>query len=290
MAARKKNGTTGKPQYVKVQASRRKGGGESSAFARRSVVLVLFVAVLCSLFVGLFLGFRWLGHQLFCENPSFEIQHLVISSDGRLTESLIREYTARERDGIPPLCEGQNLFARPLDEIEKTLLESPLIESVYLERKLPNTLIVQVKERSGVARIMGGQNTKLPFVTDRSGYILSYKLKDKDLPLIKGLEEELLLGEKAKDPDVAIALEIIMLCESGNDLRRFVKIDNMDVKYDDFIDMRINGETRVRMPRFSLEKKLRRLATTIEIARSKGQRCREIDLTLDTLSVPVVYY
>ena len=44
------------------------------------------------------------------------------------------------------------------------------------------------------------------------------------------------------------------------------------------------------MPRFSLKVKLQNLATTIKIESGKGQRVKEVDLTLDSAKVPVSYY
>ncbi len=279
MATRKKAAKRVKPQYVR---SKKRKGAESSALARRSISVALLLLVLGVLVFGVASGFRWINHKLFSKNQSFEIQHLVISCDGKLTEDRIREYTG--------LTEGMNLFGVKFGEIEKALGKVPVVESVYLERRLPHTLIVKVKERIPVARIAGRQTRRFPFVVDRYGFVLPPRQSSASLPLIKGLDEELRLGLPAGHPDVKIALQIIALCDSVGYLRTYVQIESLDIKYSDRIDMRLKGGVRVRMPRFSLKPKLQDLATVIKIANGQGQRAKEVDLTLDSAKVPVIYY
>jgi len=278
MARRKKTKKRMKPQYVR--SKKRKGG--SSSLWRRTLSVVLLLVFIAAIVWGIKTGFEWMGCKLYSENPRFEIQHLVISCDGKLTEKYIRETSE--------LREGMNLFGVSFGEIEDKLLKVSRIESVYLERKLPHTLIVKVKERVPVARILGRRKSKYPFMVDRYGYVLPHRRKLASLPLIKGFDLDLELGEPVDHPDVETALKIIALCESTGSLRTYIPIESMDVKYPDFIDMRLRNGIRVRMPRFSLKSKLQNLATVIKIANGQGRRVKEVDLTLDSAKVPVSYY
>lgn len=275
MAIRKKAKKRLKPQYVKA---RKRKGADSSALARRVFAIVILLVIL----FGIKEGFELIGRKLFSNNSRFEIQHLVISCDGKLTEDRIREYTG--------LAEGMNLFATDFKDIEMALNKVPVVESIYLERKLPHTLIVKVKERMPVARISGRQSRRFPFVVDRYGIVLPPRQSASSLPLIKGLDDELRLGIPAEHPDVGITLKIIALCDSTDYLRSYVQIESLDVKYTDCIDMRLKGGMRVRMPRFSIKSKLQNLATVIKIANDQGKRVKDVDLTLDSAKVPVRYY
>ena len=174
--------------------------------------------------------------------------------------------------------------------MEAALEKVSQVESVYLERKLPHTLIVKVKERLPVARIAGRQSRRFPFVVDRYGVVLPPRQSASTLPLIKGLDDDLRLGLPAAHPDVKTALKIIALCDSTGSLRTYVQLETLDVESADFIDMQLKGDIRVRMPRFSLKSKLQNLATVIKIARGQGRRVKEVDLTLDSAKVPVTYY
>ncbi len=279
MGRPKKKGQRGKPLYVR---SKKRKGADSSALARRSFSVILLIVVVGAVLLGIKAGFDLIGRKLFSANPQFEIQHLVISCDGKLTEDRIREYTS--------LAEGMNLFAVDFKEIELALSKVPVVESVYLERKLPHTLILRVKERLPVARIVGRQSRRFPFVVDRYGVVLPPRQSASGLPLIKGLDDDLRLGLPADHPDVETVLKIIALCDSSGSLRSYVQLETLDIKYADFIDMRLKGGIRVRMPRFSLKSKLQNLATVIKIASGQGKRVKEVDLTLDSAKVPVSYY
>lgn len=278
MAARKKKNTTKKRQYVR--AKQRKGA--DVVWWRRAISIIFLLVFLGVLIFGIASGFNWMGRKLYSENRRFEIQHLIVSCDGKLTEDYIRECSG--------LREGMNLWALSFDEIEEKLMAVSRIESVQLERKLPHTLIVKVKERMPVAMISGRQISRYPFMIDRYGYVLPHRRKLATLPLIKGLDEDLVLGEPVEHADVETALKIIGICDSSGYLRNYVRIESLDLKYSDFIDMRLHGGIRVRMPRFSLKPKLQNLATVIKIANGEGRRVKEVDLTLDSAKVPVTYY
>jgi cell division septal protein FtsQ len=279
MAARKKTTTRKKTQYVRAKKHK---GADSSALAKRGFTIFLLVLIFVGVVFGIKTGLMWINRKLFAQNPRFEIQHLVISSDGRLTEDYIREYTE--------LREGMNLFSVSFEDIETNLAKVPVIESVYLERKLPHTLMVKIKERVPVARIAGQKVRRFPYVVDRYGYVLPPRQSAAGLPLVKGIENELRLGLPVGHGDVETALKIIALCDSSGYLRSFVRIESLDVRYSDFIEMRLEGGVRVRMPRFSLKPRLQKLASVINIASGQGRRVKEVDLTLDSAKVPVTYY
>lgn len=279
MAARKKTTTHKKKQYVR--ATQRKGA-KSSSIVRRSFTVVFLLIILASLILGIKEGFEWMGRKLYSENKRFEIQHLIVSCDGKLTEDYIRETSG--------IHEGMNLFEVSFDELEKKLLGVSRIESVYLERKLPHTLIVNVKERVPVAQVSGRRVSQYPFMLDRYGYVLPHRRKLASLPLVKGLDMDLVLGAPLEHADVETALKIIAICDKSSYLRTYIRIESLDLKYSDFIDMRLYGGIRVRMPRFSLEPKLLNLASVIKVSGSRGQRVKEVDLTLDSAKVPTTYY
>lgn len=279
MAARKTSRRT-KPHYVKTK---KRKGAEPTVVVKRSFSVLLLLVVLVSIVVGIGLGFRWMGRKLFSENPRFRIQHLEITCDGKLQEEQIREYSG--------LSEGLNLFSFSFDDIKERLEKVPMVESIELKRELPSTLYVHVKERVPVARILIN-NYKMPRLLDRYGVILPPRLSAslESLPLIKGLDDDVQMGMRVENRDIDYVLEIIALCESKQYLHNNIPIESLDIKYHDFIDMRLTGGTRVRMPRFQLESKLYYLASVIEFSASQGKRVKEIDLTLNSEKAPVRYY
>lgn len=280
MADRKRKTTRKKPHYVR---NKKRKGAESAVVAQRTVVVTVLFLILASIIVGVGMGFRWIDRQLFSDNPRFEIQHLDITCTGDITEENIRAWSG--------LSEGMNLFSFSLDEVKSMMEQVPVVESVELRRDLPNTLYITVKERVPVARILL-KRYRYPCPLDRYGFILSPKVSPEiaQLPLVKGLEADLKAGDRVTDPDVECVLEILALCDSNRKLNTFIPIASLDIKYDDYIDMRLDGGIRVRMPRYHLQPKLQNLATIIQMSQEQGRRVKEVDLTLDSGKAPVRYY
>ncbi|MDH3981358.1 MAG: FtsQ-type POTRA domain-containing protein [Kiritimatiellaceae bacterium] len=279
MAARKKTTTKKKPQYVRAKKSK---GAATPTMARRGITVALLLLIIGGILFGLKQGFDWIGRQLKSENPRFEIQHIEVACDGKLTEDYIREITG--------LREGMNLWEFTFEEIEEKLMKVSRIESVYLERKLSNTMIVRVKERVPVSRIVGRQTMRYPFLVDRFQVVLPHRRSLTDLPLIKGLDMDLSLGKPVQHADVETALKIVALCDRIPYLQTYVQLETIDLQYADYIYLYLRNGARARVPRYSLEPRLYKLASTIKVALDQGRRVKTADVTLDTAKVPVTYY
>ena len=271
-----------KTQKKLVVKGRRRSAPEISVWVRRSFSIVVVILMLVLLVLGISKGFQWAERKLLSENPRFEIQQLVIECNGKLTEDFIRE--------MSQLHEGQNLFAMSIQEIEVNLLEVSRIESVYIERDLPSTLILRVKERHPVARLMGNSNLRYPFLVDRFGVVLPYQRSLSELPLIRGLAEEARPGKRLSHRDIEYALRIITLIENHANMNQYIQLDEINVTHGDYIELTLKRGTEVRLPRFSLKPKLNKLATVIKIAEGQGRYVKWVDLTVDSVKVPVRYF
>ena len=118
---------TKRSKNLKVKGRKYASGRERSVWIKRLIsVTILSVAILFLCFAA-HKGVRWMRAQLYEDNPRYEIQHLIIESNGTsCTVNNIREWSG--------VVEGMNLFAISLEEIENRLLKVSTIESVYLER------------------------------------------------------------------------------------------------------------------------------------------------------------
>lgn len=275
MARQRKKGRPARPLYVR---SKRRTGKDQTVAWRRAVTVVLLVLVLGGLGFGVKTGLDWVRRKLFSENPRFTIQHLVISSDGKISEDRIREFTG--------LSEGRNLFDFTFHEIESLLEKIPDVDTVYLQRQLPHTLIVKVRERVPVARITGRQAMRYPYVIDHRQMVMPPRLTSSTLPLIQGLDADLRLGTTVNHPDVRTALDIIAKCESTGNWRQYVQIESLDVRYQDYIDMRLKDGFQVKIPRYNIAYNLRRLVATIQTMQINRETRRVIDLTVES-GIPV---
>jgi cell division protein FtsQ len=271
MAARKYKS---RKYYSKTKSSKR-------VLTRRSLV-ILFLAVLAvAVLFGVYKGLAYTGSLFFSRNPRFEIKHILISSDGRLTGAQLREYAGVEK--------GTNLFAVDFDALREQLETVPLVESVNIQRRFPSTLVITVTERVAVAQIRG-RSHGIPFLVDRHGVVMPATRSGQALPLIEGLKIDTLRpGSRVDDPGVLQALDILTACEALG-LGAQVALESFDLNYPEFITVRVNGETTVRFPRHSARDKLIRMVSVLQLAREQGRRVKTVDLTPDGRNVPVTYY
>ena len=268
-----------KSKRLKVKGRKYATRSDRSVWVKRSLsIMVLLVALISILFLT-FKGFGWVHDQFYAENPRYEIQHLIIESNGSsCSMNNIREWSG--------LSEGMNLFSFTLDEIEARLLPVSNIESVYLERELPNTFIIQVKERHPVARLSQKKGVRYPYLIDRFGVVMPYRTSALSLPFIVGFKEEFRPGMRLSHPDISHALEIISLCDQSAHYSELIEINQIDLTYRDYLKLLINRETQVRLPRYRIQRKLQDMAAVIQIERGKGKRIKSIDLTVD--SKPII--
>ena len=249
--------------------------------ARRGLVIVILLAFAALVVFGIYKGLRYTGSLFFSRNPSFELKHVQISSDGRLTVQQIHEYAGVEA--------GVNIFSVDTIALRNRLAEVPMIESVTVRRRLPDTLEVQISERVALAQIRwrtGG----LPFLIDRSGFILPATRSGQALPLIEGMKADALRpGQQMNDAGVRQCLDLLMISDALG-FGSTVSFGTFDLRYPEFITVTVNGETSARFPHKDAKEKLIRLVSVLQLAGEQGRRIKTVDLTPDGRNVPVTYY
>jgi len=137
---------------------------------------------------------------LFLTSPLFEVKEITISGNKTIKQDEI--YAA----AAPFL--GEFIWQVNDELIEEKLKQNILLKEVNVNKKLPSTLSVEVKERYPLAFVL---DRELFLEVDNEGYVLNfYFKKDKDLPLIRGVtvKENISLGEKIEDTRLTVALEI----------------------------------------------------------------------------------
>jgi hypothetical protein len=97
---------------------------------------------------GLYLLWRtgeWALDKFVYENSTFAIQNIEVQTDGVITPEQLRRWS-----NVKP---GANLIALDLASVKRDLGLVPAIDSVSVERVLPCTLKIRVKERVPVAQV-----------------------------------------------------------------------------------------------------------------------------------------
>jgi len=245
----------------------------------RAGALVIWTVVLAGAAWFSLVGVRWLGARLFSENPRFIIRHLALQSDGKLRPEHLRQFAG--------VSEGMNLFAVDVRAVRQELQAVPLISSVEVTRKLPDTLVIHVSERTPAARL-GAQVTTYPLAVDHEGYVLGPTSVSPDLPAITGFRERgLKPGSKVADVNVLDALRLIDACDAPK-FSRLIKLQAVDVSQTDYITVVLERGERVLLNRAGFEPKLEKLCEMLKRAADIGKAIATVDLTVEK-NFPVQY-
>jgi len=265
----------------KVYYSKTRSKTAKKVVVRRGLVVLLLAAVALALLLGAFFSLKYTGSLFLSRNPKFELKHINIRSDGRLPPEFFAE-----RAGLQT---GINLFALNFDVLRKKIEEVPLVGSVAIERKLPDTLNISIIERVPMAQVRWNPRA-LPFLLDRYGVVLPMTRNGQSLPLIEGLKlEKIRPGDRIERPGIKQCLDIIEAADELG-LGSQVAFSSFDIRYPDFVTAVVNGEITVRFPQHSAREKLIRLVSVLQIANEQGRRLRTIDLTPDGRNVPATDY
>ncbi len=247
--------------------------------AYRTGAIVLAAVALAGILWAIVFGARLIGESLFSRNDRFQIRTLDISSDGKLTASHIREYAG--------VSEGMNLFAIDIAKMRKDLESVPVVSSVTIERRLPDTLVIRTTERSAVARLENAQ-VGYTLALDREGFVLGPSSVSPQLPAITGSREKgLRPGARVGDPAVKNALHLIELCDQPG-FSQVVKIERVDVGQSDYLDIRLSRGERILMTPSAIDARLEKLRESVKHAADMGRAIATIDMTVDK-NFPVQY-
>lgn len=259
---------------------------------RTSVPKIAWVpmAVLIGLALTAWLVWK-VGEWLFWGNPDYTLKKLVVQVEGQvITVNHVREYTG--------LREGTNLFAVNLGRVRSEFLrKTPIAKSIVIQRKLPDTALVTVIERTPLARLGRGSSLGV----DREGYVFSLRSGTREYPVITGnVDNTVRLGARVDQP----ALNAIEALDTCNRIKagEQVKIASIDVSSKEYLDLYLAAGERIRLawsglgqpltPEMhqELEKKITYLAAVLRAAEERGRRVVNLDLTYGDQYVPAQEY
>ena len=141
------------------------------------------------------------AHRYALTSPRFSVKNLVVSGSTRFHEGEVRELA-----GIPA---GANIFALDPRGVEARLLQNPWIAQARVNRKLPSTLEVELKQRDATAIAAVGE--RLYLVSKEGEPFKQVEAGDPfDLPVVTGLHAENLQRERGLELErLGVGLEVI---------------------------------------------------------------------------------
>jgi cell division protein FtsQ len=174
----KKVNKSRRPNRYRSYGRRNPGGGLLSGLWRTFKFVLSGVLALC-LFGGLSAGLI-VGGYLALNSEYFLVRKVVIKGIHRVSQEEIRAAVGLEQ--------SSNILTLPLKEMGRRLEGLPWVQSVTLDRKLPNTLVIDVVERRPKTLINLGELKYL----DKTGQpFKTVDLKEKPaLPIVTGFTPE----------------------------------------------------------------------------------------------------
>lgn len=250
-----------------VRSINKKKMSRKRKLKKHILTILLAVVVMC---VGLVLVF-----SLF-----FKINTITISGDKVYSDKMITE-----KSGV---AIGENLFKIKEEKLTESLSkELPYVKAVTVERKLPDTLIINVE----AAKEVGAITTSKGFVLiDETGKVLdkNASILKENVAVINNVRlKEYVEGEKVVLTDEKKTETLIKLFEAikNADMQLLTEIDlkninDIKIKYDDRITFAVGSLTNI-------ETKLARGVAALE---KENEINAYSEGTLDLKTEPYVYF
>lgn len=242
------------------------------ATRRRWGIVAVALLGTAALVAGAVLGGRLVWRRCFLENDYFAVRHVEIATDGSLDAALVREYAG--------VREGMNLFDACPATIRSNLLAVPVVASVSAGRRFPDTVVIEIAERTPVARL-GTRVSGTPLAADAEGHVLGPSSVRAELPIVSGIRDKSLRpGDVIADPLMETALRILDIC-TRPDLRKEMRVASVDISSDTWITLQLASGEQILLSHDGLETKLERFPLMRDAARRRGLDLAIYNMTAD---------
>lgn len=237
----------------------------------RLVVLIVIITILFILFLKE-------ARSVLASNPQFMVQDIVLENTDLINKDVV--YDILKLDS--PRC----LFNISTNKIVRLLKKDPDIESAIVERILPGTIKIIIKERSAYAILnIGGKK----YYIDRNGILLFREREDATIPTIYGLKIDpargeasngvykLVPGELCNVPELDNILNILRTGE-GIGWNKFIEPVEVRVSSGDSISINTRERILVKLKMTDTEEQLNKLMFVLNDAQRRGKLIETVDL------------
>lgn len=202
-----------RPHVLDVTLTQSKERAKRARAAFRRVFLGL---LLIGVVAGGYVGGREALRRFVWENPDYILRDIVFPTDGTLRRDDVLAHAG--------LVEGRNIFRIDLAAARRLIAELPQVESVTVERHLPNRITVSIVERTPIAWVMNRvqddptQSAKAYLIDARAIPMKPRTVLHQfvHLPKIVGYPvENLADGQRVTSYELVAALELIRMNEAN---------------------------------------------------------------------------
>lgn len=168
-------------------------------FSRHWFWYIIFIVII---FLTLFYFFIFYN--------TFQISNIIISNSENINNENIKNTIVEKTNHKLLNIAGNTIFTKSIflvkkNEIQQNILGNfPEISEVFIKTKLPNTLLVDINNRTSIAEFCINKEKNKCFLIDKNGIIFKESTTNKStyLTIIKNiLESEIALGQKIIDPN-----------------------------------------------------------------------------------------
>jgi cell division septal protein FtsQ len=251
-----------------------------------AMTYVLRAIVVGGCIAGAWFGGRELMRRFVWENPDYFLSDVRFATDGTLT----REQVMIAGD----IVEGKNIFTVDLAGAHDAIARLPQVESVEVQRLLPNRVTINIVERRPVAWVTSKRDedpttSDRSFLIDARGIVMRNRVRLPEyvnLPVIAGVEtENLAPGQRVNAFEVEAALELVRLTA---DSTRF-PVRHVDVTKRYCLVVASLGRARITFGIDDIDSQLARLYRIMDAAEQMKKELRTVNLIL-TRNTPATFF
>ncbi len=188
-------------------------------------------------------------------SPAFATRTVRVEGRARLSEREVLEAAG--------LAVGRNAFETSPEQAAERLRDHPWIASAHVERRLPGSFVVQLRERRAVAVLALGA---LYLVGEDGAVFKRVAVGDPvDLPVITGVERERFTVDRAWR--TSLLLEVVAMLHDwrGAGLQRSAPVGEVHVETDGGLSLYVGSDAlHARLGRGPFREKLSRLRRVLE--------------------------
>ena len=251
-----------------------------------SCLLVLLAATAGGVYYGVHEGLR----RFFWENPEYNLKEISVSDEGG----------ALQRDQIVEVAaihEGVNIFTVDISKMRDTLLKLPQVDTVEVQRALPNRIVITITERQPVAWIASkrDEDASSPggsLLIDARGVLIPCKNLLPayfHLPVIHGVETMgLEPGASLDSPEIKAALDLVRLNAADAASQGRYQVTGIDVSKGYCLVATDRSHAKITFGLDRIESQLERLMTLLDNIEQGRRELQTVNLMAQR-NIPVTF-
>ena len=207
--------------------------------------------------------------------PEFAIATLEIEGESRLTEA--------EISACAGIALGDNVFSRSIEEVRAGLSTHPWIAEATVERRLPSTFRIEIRERVPAAIL----SLETPYlVSDEGAVFKTLEAGDPvDLPIITGISGQRFFAERTYRTQLLTSIVGLLSEWQSAGMSRRESVSEVHVEPDESLTLFVGDDgTEVRLGVGPYRGKIERLRRVLDELSTR--RARPLYVYLDNVQRP----